>query len=356
MAADPIPRDLGFRMPAEWEPHAATWLAWPRNPRDWPGKFAAIPWVYGDIVRHLHRRERVRLVVEDAPHERRARRVLEKIGVDFAQLDFFRFPTDRSWLRDSGPLFVTNQKEVAATCWRFNAWAKYGNWRKDVKIPCRIARAAKVRIWEPRLNGRPIVLEGGSIDVNGQGTMLTTEECLLSDEQQRNPGLTREQLEQLFAGYLGVRKVLWLGKGIAGDDTHGHVDDLARFAGPRTVVTVVESDRNDENYTPLQENLRRLKSMTGQDGRPLEIVELPMPRPLYFQNQRLPASYANFYIANGLVLVPTFHDPNDRLALNTLAKVFPDREIIGIHSVDYVWGFGTLHCSTQQEPQSEPRA
>jgi agmatine deiminase len=356
MAADQLPRHLGFRMPAEWEPHAATWLAWPHNPRDWPGKFGAIPWVYGEIVCHLHRRERIRIVVEDANHERRARRVLERAGVEMAQIDFFRFATDRSWLRDSGPIFVRNETEVAATCWRFNAWAKYDNWRKDVKIPGKIARAANVRTWEPRLGGRPIVLEGGSIDVNGQGTLLTTEECLLSDEQQRNPGVTREQLEEIFADYLGIRKVLWLGKGIVGDDTHGHIDDLARFVGPRTVVTVVEPDRNDDNYQPLQDNLRRLRAMTDQDSRPLEIVELPMPRPLYFQKTRLPASYANFYIANGLVLVPTFNDPNDRVALNTLAKVFLDREVIGIHSVDYAWGFGTLHCSTQQEPITRPRA
>jgi agmatine deiminase len=350
MPADELPRHLGFRMPAEWEPHAATWLAWPHNPRDWPGKFGAIPWAYADIVRHLHRRERVRLVVQDAHHEDRARRVLEKAGVDLGQIDFFRFPTDRSWLRDSGPTFVVNPSEVAAVCWRFNAWAKYDNWRKDVKIPGKIARATKVRAWEPQLNGRRIVLEGGSIDVNGKGALLTTEECLLSGEQQRNPGLSREQIEQLLADYLGIRKVLWLGKGIVGDDTHGHVDDLARFTGPRTVVTVVEPDSRDENHAPLRENRERLRSMSDQDGRPLEVVELPMPRPLYFQNQRLPASYANFYIANGVVLVPTFNDPNDRIALNTLAGVFPDREVIGIHSVDYVWGFGTLHCSTQQEP------
>jgi agmatine deiminase len=213
-----------------------------------------------------------------------------------------------------------------------------------------------VRTWEPTLDGRRIVLEGGSIDVNGEGALLTTEECLLGDEQQRNPGLGRDEIEQLFADYLGVRKVLWLGKGIVGDDTHGHIDDLARFVGPRTVVTVVEPDTDDVNHVPLLENLKRLRSMTDQDGRPLEIIELPMPRPLYFQGQRLPASYANFYIANGVVLVPTFHDPNDRIALNSLAGVFPDREIIGIHSVDYVWGFGTLHCSTQQEPTTEPQA
>jgi agmatine deiminase len=354
MADDELPRHLGFRMPAEWEPHAATWLAWPHNPRDWPGKFSAIPWVFGEIVRHLHRHERVRVVVADAQHEGRARRVLEKVAVDFAQVDFFRFPTDRSWLRDSGPIFVRNESEIAATCWRFNAWAKYDNWRKDVKIPKKIAHAAKVRTWQPRFNSRPIVLEGGSIDVNGQGALLTTEECLLSDTQQRNPGLGREQLEQILSDYLGIRKVLWLGQGIAGDDTHGHIDDLARFVGPRTVVTVVEPDPADENHIPLQENLRRLRAMADQDGQPLEVVELPMPRPLYFQNQRVPASYANFYIANGVVLVPTFNDANDRLALNTLAAAFPGREIIGIHSVDYVWGFGTLHCSTQQEPAIQP--
>jgi agmatine deiminase len=338
-------------MPAEWEPHAATWLAWPHNPRDWPGKFSAIPWVYGEIVRHLHVHERVRLIVEDLQHERRARRVLRSVGVDLAQIDFFRFRTDRSWLRDSAPLFVRNESEIAATCWRFNAWAKYDNWKRDAKVPGRIAQALRLRYWEPQLDGRRIVLEGGSIDVNGQGALLTTEECLLSaGRQQRNPGLSREQIEQVLRDYLGIRKVLWLGNGIAGDDTHGHIDDLTRFVSPRTVVTVVETDREDINYQPLQENLRRLGSMTDQDGRQLDVVELPMPRPLYFQGTRLPASYANFYIANKIVLVPMFNDANDRLALSTLAAVFPGREVIGIHSVDLAWGFGTLHCATQQEP------
>jgi len=340
----------GLRMPAEWEPHEATWLAWPHNRNDWPGKFAPIHWVYAEIVRLLHRQERVHLLVESERAERRARRMLGQTGVALTQVSFHRFPSDRSWVRDTGPIFVKKRKSTVAVCWKFNAWAKYDNWRKDVAVGRKIARSAKKPVSEPALRGRRVVLEGGAIDVNGQGTLLTTEECLLGEVQQRNPGFTREDWEGVFADHLGVRNVLWLGQGIAGDDTHGHVDDLARFTGPRTVVTVVEDDPADVNYKPLRENLARLRRMKDQEGRPLEVVKLPMPRSLLFQGVRLPASYANFYIANGVVLVPTFNDPSDPVALNTLAKVFPDREIVGVHSVDLVWGFGTLHCATQQQP------
>ncbi len=348
-----VPRDLEFRMPAEWEPHQATWLVWPHNPKDWPDKMPPVLWVYTEIIRHLHRRERIRLVVDNPRRELRARRMLEQAGVDLNQIEFYRFKTDRSWVRDSGPIFVRNSTELGATCWRFNAWAKYSNWLKDATLPGKIARAKKCRSWQVRWAGRRLVLEGGSIDVNGRGALLTTEECLLSREQERNPGISREQLEEAFAAYLGVRKVLWLGRGIAGDDTHGHIDDLARFVGPRTVVTVVETNRRDANYRALQDNLLRLRSMSDQNGRPLEVAELPMPRPLFFRGQQLPASYANFYTANGIVLAPTFNDPNDRVALDILAKLFPGREVVGIHSVDLLWGFGTLHCSTQQEPSIE---
>jgi agmatine deiminase len=349
------PAALGFRMPAEWEPHAATWLAWPHERTDWPGKFAAIPLVYADIVRRLTASERVRLEVNGPGAERQARGVLRRAGVDLAQVDFFHVPTDRVWTRDHGPLFVKDAKgEVALTHWRFNGWAKYPNHKKDDAVPDRIAKAQKRKVWKPtaRFSGKvqEVVLEGGSIDVNGAGTLLTTEECLLSDVQARNPGLSRAALEKLLSEYLGVRKVLWLGEGIVGDDTHGHVDDLARFVDETTVVLATESDRGDANYARLEDNRQRLLSMTDADGRPLRVVPLPMPRALTWEGQRLPASYANFYVCNRTVLVPTFNDVADRVALSTLARLFPTREVVGIHALDLVWGLGTLHCMTQQEP------
>ncbi len=349
------PAAAGFRLPAEWEPHAATWLAWPHEKTDWPGKFPAIPLVYADIVRWLSLGERVRIEVNGRAEEASARRLLRRAGVDLAQVDFFAFPTDRVWTRDHGPLFLKHPGgEVALTNWRFNGWAKYPNHKKDDAVPDRIARAQKRRAWKPmaRFGGKlqPVVLEGGSIDVNGAGTLLTTEECLLSPIQARNPGLSREALEGLLGQYLGIRKVLWLGEGIVGDDTHGHVDDLARFIDETTVVLATERRRTDPNYEKLEDNRRRLATMTDADGRPLHVVPLPMPRPVEWNGQRLPASYANFYIANRHVLVPTFNDPQDRVALGTLARLFPGREVVGIHALDLVWGLGTLHCMTQQEP------
>jgi agmatine deiminase len=346
-----LPAELGYRMPAEWEPHEATWIAWPHCREDWPGKFAAIPWVYVEIVRHLHVGERVRILVNDARTEKRVRRQLARAAIDLKQIDFYCFATDRVWTRDFGPIFLTSSEgTVALTDWRFNAWAKYPNWQRDDQIPQQIQAALGLSCWRPALDNRRIVLEGGSIDVNGQGLLLTTEECLLDSVQARNPGLSREDLERVFSGYLGASKVLWLGRGIAGDDTHGHVDDLARFVGPRTVVTVVEENREDPNFEPLQENLRRLREMSDTEGRKLDVVELPMPKPIWFDKQRLPASYANFYIANDRVLVPTFNDPQDRRALGVLADLFPGRPVVGIHAVDLVWGLGTLHCLTQQQP------
>lgn len=345
------PRELGFRMPAEWEPHEATWLAWPHNREDWPGKFAPIPWVYCEVVKWLSRVELVRILVEDAAAERRAREQLAKAHVGTDRVRFLRCPTDRSWTRDYCPIFVRDGRgEVAMTDWRFTGWAKYDNWRRDNAVTDLLGRRLKMRRFRPAVNGQRIVLEGGSIDVNGAGTLLTTEECLLSPVQARNPGLGREDAERLLGDYLGVRKVLWLRRGIAGDDTHGHIDDLARFVNPATVVIASEADPREENYEPLRENLRLLRRMTDQDGRPLKVVTLPMPEPVYFDGQRLPASYANFYIANKLVLVPTFGDPNDRIALNALARLFPDREVVGIYSRDLVLGLGTLHCMTQQQP------
>ncbi len=345
-------------MPAEWEPHEATWLAWPHNRRDWPGKFAAIPWVFAEVVRHLHTGEKVHILIDDKLRETRAAKILEKAGVDRRQVRFLPMRTDRAWLRDSGPIFVKSKTgQVGCTCWRFNAWAKYDDWKKDCLVADKIAEKLGLPSWHltqaPRSTPhapRTVVLEGGSIDVNGTGLLLTTEECLLSPVQARNPGLGREDLEKILGDHLGVSKVLWLGRGIVGDDTHGHVDDLARFVGPRTCVAVVERNQADPNFAPLQDNLRRLKEMTDLHGRKLEVVALPMPEPVIFASRRLPASYANFYIANTRVLVPTFNDPADAQALGLLADLFPGRQVVGIHALDLVWGRGTLHCITQQQP------
>jgi agmatine deiminase len=340
-----------YRMPAEWEPHESTWIAWPHHRDDWPGKFAAIPWVYAEIVRVLHRSEKVHILVNGVAGEKRARAVLERLPLDWGRIVFFHVPTNRVWTRDYGPIGVFDAAGgISFLHWQFNGWAKYPNHRRDDAVAARLTYFCPVGSITPSLRGRRIVLEGGSIDVNGAGLLLTTEECLLSKVQERNPGFTRADYERMFATYLGVKKTLWLGRGIAGDDTHGHVDDLARFVGPRTVVTVVEEGRGDVNYEPLQENLERLRGMTDLKGRALKVVTLPMPAPVWFDGQRLPASYANFYIANTVVLVPTFNDPNDRVALAALAKLFPGRRVVGIHAVDLVWGLGTLHCLTQQLP------
>lgn len=350
-----MPAALGYRMPAEWERHEATWLAWPHNPEDWPGKFQTIPWVYAEIVRQLSARELVHILVDDAKAEARALGVLERAGAVLERVILHRWPTNRVWTRDSGPIFVRDGSgQVAITNWRFNAWAKYPDWQLDDQVPGRVASLLGMRAWEPAVgvDGRRhrVVLEGGSIDTNCAGTLLTTEECLLSKVQERNPRVSREKLELVFHDFLGMDQVIWLGRGIAGDDTHGHVDDITRFVGPETIVTAVEADAGDANHEPLAENLTRLKAARTPDGKQFTIVELPLPRPVVFRGQRLPASYANFYIANGLVLVPTFNDPNDRVALGILAEVFPGRDVVGIHAVDLVWGLGTLHCMTQQQP------
>lgn len=338
-------------MPAEWGPHSATWLAWPHEKSDWPGKFAPIPWIYADIARHLSQVERVRILVEDASMERTVRDILKKAGANLSAVDFFHVATNRGWIRDFGPIFVRNgEGETAVTNWHFNAWAKYDDWKKDDAATARLVPKLRLPVWEPEFRSRRMVLEGGSIEVNGLGTLLTTEECLLSPVQCRNPGLSRADLETMLRDYLGATHILWLGSGIAGDDTHGHVDDLARFVNPSTVVTVVEPDPSDANYEPLRENLARLREMTDQDGNALRVETLPMPEPVYFADQRLPASYANFYIANRLVLVPTFNDAHDRIALDTLAELFTDREVVPIACRDLVLGLGTLHCMTQQQP------
>ena len=355
----PAPPNPSYRMPAEWEPHASTWLAWPHYRSDWPGKFEPIPWVYAEIIRNLARHERVDLIVNNAASEKQARKVLAKANALTENVAFHRWPTDRVWTRDSGCTFVAaspalssraksracpertssaseresngdlvSGSKLAAIKWRFNAWAKYFNYQHDEKIGSRMAKTAKAQEIRPVHGKARVVLEGGSFDVNGLGTLLTTEECLLSRTQQRNPSMSRRDYEKLFSDYLGIGNVIWLNSGIAGDDTHGHVDDITRFVAPDTVVTAVESDPNDLNYEPLRENIRRLRAAADQNGKPLAIIELPMPGPVIFEERRLPASYANFYIANGIVLVPVFNDPNDRIALDILADLFPDREIV----------------------------
>ena len=355
--ADPTngaPASLGFRMPAEWERHDATWIAWPHNPSDWPGKLSAIRWVYVEIVRKLVLGERVRMLVNSEKHERAARRALARGGVDLAGVDFFPIETNRGWTRDFMPMFLRRPGppgELAISQFRFNAWARYPDWEKDHAAAQSIANFLRLPIFRARHEGRDVVLEGGAIDVNGRGSLLTTEECLLdSTAQARNPGLGRNEIEKVLAEYLGAANVLWLGRGIAGDDTHGHVDDFCRFVNPHTVVLCQEEHPKDENFGPLAENRERLASTRLEDGSKVDVVPLPMPSPLYFDGQRLPASYANFYIANRAVLVPTFNDPKDRVAMGVLAELFPGREVIGIHAVDLVWGFGTLHCLTHEQP------
>jgi len=390
----PTPAISNYRMPAEWESHASTWLAWPHFKGDWPGKFEPIPWVYAEIIRNLARREPVNLIVQGEQAENNARGILENAGALSPNVVFHRWRTDRVWMRDSGCIFLTptsplsrshpergatirqanrstesknpsplhqarqgsrdqNSDPLLALHFQFNAWAKYNNYKFDAKVGARMAKAAGARIVAPRFNNERVVLEGGSIDVNGRGTILTTEECLLSATQERNPHMDRTAYDQMFADYFGIQSVIWLGEGIEGDDTHGHVDDLSRFVAADTVVTMIEHNERDENYSALHHNLGRLRAARDQDGHRLNVVEIPMPRPVVFEGRRLPASYANFYIANGLVLVPVFNDPNDRIALNTLSELFPDREIVPIYSGDLIWGFGALHCMTQQEPAVE---
>jgi agmatine deiminase len=341
------------RWPAEWERHEATWIAWPHHEPDWPGKLAPIPWVYAEIVRVLAERERVDIICHDRDVRDEARKHLAAHGVGKkANVRLHLAKTDRVWLRDSSPTWVSHDGKPELVNWRFNAWAKYKNFANDVKMGEVVSKATKVKRLEPvRPDGKGrVVLEGGAIETDGAGTMLTTEECLLSEKVQvRNPGMTREEYEVVFREWLGIRKTIWLGDGCVGDDTHGHIDDVARFVAPDVIVLSYEADPRDDNHERSVDNMRRLE-LAGGDAGALKIVKLPFPRPVIMKGQRLPASYANFYIANGVVLVPTFNDRNDRVALNTLAAVMPDREIVGIHAVDLVWGLGTLHCLTQQQP------
>ena len=348
------PAAQGYRLPAEWEPHEATWIGWPHNTTDWPGKFAPIPWVYGEITRRLAEGERVETLVESKAHESAARRILERIGANLENVRFRRFPTNRGWTRDAGPAFVVRRggdRLLGVAHFGFNGWAKYDDWRKDAKLAAWAAEKLDLPLF-----ASGIVLEGGAIDVNGRGTLITTEECLLDPAVQvRNPGLDRAGYERIFRDFLGAGNVIWLGRGIAGDDTHGHVDDLCRFVDDRTVVLCSEEDSRDENYAALAGNRERLEGMRLEDGGKLDVVALPMPAPLFLDGRRLPASYANFYFGNAAVLVPTFNDPMDRVALGILSELIRDRPVVGIHAVDLVWGLGTIHCLTRQQPR-EPVA
>ena len=348
------PAELGFAMPAEWEPHEATWLGWPHCRTDWPGKLATIEWVYGEIVRKIAEGEKVRIVIDSAAREAKARRILARAHANFANVEFFRTPSDRGWSRDFGPICVRKagpRPEVAIAKFKFTAWAKYPNWHKDDRIAPAIAKRRGLRMFPVTVGEKMVALEGGGIDVNGSGTLLTTEECFLDQKTQcRNPGRTREEYDRVFHDYLGARNVIWLGHGIVGDDTHGHVDDLCRFVNRNTVVLIQEKNEHDVNYRPLRDNWERLKDVRLEDGSRPDVIELPVPAPLYHGDWRLPASYANFYIANAAVIVPTFNDPADRVALGILGELFRDRPVVGIHAVDLVLGFGTLHCLTQQQP------
>ncbi len=341
-------------MPAEWEPHRATWIGWPHHEPDWPGKLGAIPWVYAEIARVLADHEAVEILCHNRSVLEGARVTLGAHDVRRDRVTLHEAATDRVWLRDSAPTGVIDEHgDVVLLNWAFTGWAKYPNWRQDAGVGSAIARLAGLLREEPRRAGtnERIVLEGGGIEVNGQGLLLVTEEWLLTDVQVRNPGFRREDYERVFQEWLGVRRTIWLGEGCVGDDTHGHIDDVARFVSADTVVLAVEEDPGDENHARSADNLRRLEAASREaDVGPLRIVRLPFPRPVIMNGERLPASYANFYIGNGVVLVPTFNDPNDRVALNTLADLMPGHRVVGIHAVDLAWGLGTIHCLTQQEP------
>jgi agmatine deiminase len=343
------------RWPAEWQLHSATWIGWPHHHPDWPGKFEPIPWVYAEIVRALQAHERVEILCHSEQVRDEALTALRSHDVRLDTCRLHLVPSDRVWLRDSGPTMVwRDDGSVEAVCWRFNAWAKYDNHLADAVIAPAVARLAglpAVEAARPDGKGR-LVLEGGAIDGNGAGVLMTTEECLLSSIQERNPGLDRAGYEHAFREYLGIHTTIWLGEGCVGDDTHGHVDDIARFVDRNTVVLAFEPDPADENHERSVDNRKRLEYAAKKVEGGLRIIDLPYPRAVVMDGERLPASYANFYIANGVVLVPTFNDRSDRIALNILAECFRGRDVVGIHAVDLVWGLGTLHCLTQQQPQN----
>jgi agmatine deiminase len=355
------PAESGYFMPAEWEPHAATWLAWPHYQADWPGKLETVRWVYGEMTRKLSPGEMVCVLVRQNTEEKQARAFFQRAGCNLKKVEFIRHPTNRGWMRDSGPIFVRRKNpqsanrnpkfETAIVHFHFNAWAKHDDWQKDRRVPEMAAQRLHKTLFHAEVGGKPVVVEGGGIEVNGRGTLLTTEQCYLHPRiQVRNPGMTRAQYNETFRKYLGATNVFWLPNGTAGDDTHGHIDDVCRFVNRKTLVLIREKNPRDANYRPLAENWERIRDLRLEDDTKPQVIALPMPAPLYFNGVRLPASYANFYIANAAVIVPTFNDPNDRVALGILGELFRDRPVLGIHAVDLVLGSGSLHCLTQQQP------
>lgn len=340
------------RLPAEWESHHSILLSFPYNGKDWPGKFDAAKWALVDFIKKVTRFETILLLVRDANHLITVQNLFDRHHVNVSNIQFIFQDTNRSWMRDSGPIIVKrNDGTSEALKFKFNGWAKYANFKKDQIVSNAVADFLKIPLTEVFHQSRLVVLEGGAIDVNGRGTLLTTEECLLDSKiQVRNKHFSKEDYEAVFKEYLGVSNVIWLKNGIVGDDTHGHVDDICRFINPTTVVTCVEPDTNDPNHQILKENLRILKSARLENGSPLNVIEIPMPKPVYFEDMRLPASYANFLITNGAVLFPTFNDENDKRTYLIFQTIFPGREIIGIHALDLVWGLGTLHCLSHEIP------
>ncbi|PRZ21611.1 agmatine deiminase family protein [Flavobacterium granuli] len=339
------------RFPAEWENQQGILLCFPHNGKDWPGKYEAIQWAFVEFIKKVATYETVFLMVADEKLKEKVNEMLEMARVNLENISFIIQKTNRSWMRDSGPIIVENGSEREALNFNFNGWAKYKNYQLDKHVPAKVADVLNIPLTQVMYKGKPVIVEGGAIDSNGKGTLLTSEECLMHpDIQVRNPNFTKADYEAVFKEYLGITNVIWLGDGVEGDDTHGHIDDLCRFVNEDTIVTIVETDPNDSNYAPLQDNLKRLQNAKLENGQSPKIVVLPMPKRIDFEDLRLPASYANFLILNKCVLVPTFNDPNDRKALNILAECFPDREIIGISAIDLIWGFGTLHCLSQQIP------
>ena len=340
------------RFPAEWEKQQGILLCFPHNGKDWPGKYEAIQWAFVEFIKKVATFEQVFLIVADENLKAKVIEMLKTATVQMATISFIIYKTNRSWMRDSGPIIIQNGTKREALNLNFNGWAKYKNITLDKHVPAKVGEFLNIPITQVLHNGKPVIVEGGAIDSNGKGTLLTSEECLLHpDIQVRNPNFTKADYEAVFKEYLGITNVIWLGDGIEGDDTHGHIDDLCRFVNEDTIITIVESNPEDSNYKPLQDNLKRLQNATLENGKSPKIVTLPMPKRIDFDGLRLPASYANFLILNKCVLVPTFNDSNDRIALNILADCFPDREVIGISAIDIIWGFGTLHCLSQQIPE-----
>jgi len=343
---------ISYRLPAEWEPHKATWIVWPQNASDWPGKFSKIKWVYSKIISNLSTSEKVKIIVNPGETQKRVENFLKKDSVDLTNVEFHECSTNRSWIRDSGPFFVKKDlKELNVLDFSFNGWAKYPDWKNDNLVPKFIAETLCFDSQKPTRFGKEIVLEGGSIDVNGRGCLITTKQCLLSlDKQVRNPSFRKKDYEETFSEYLGITDVVWLNGAIEGDDTNGHIDGICRFTGPETVVLCLENNPRYTNCSLLRKNLEILQDFRFEDGRTIEIVPLPMPSPMFFKGERLPATYANFYISNEKILTPTYDDPKDQEALGILSELFPTRDVVGINCVDLVWGGGAIHCMTKEEP------